>query len=139
MEGEKLILRDDVPIFVEDIKECLQKVYDQVRAVQSRNKFLEEEIKRVKAETYKDEELSKMKKEYEMMKAAYYRGFPISSKENKAIQDWIGKLTEGQDFRKVTGGPIGGRFHYEFIPTSVGTVGRVIDSITKEKFTFQEL
>ena len=37
------------------------------------------------------------------------------------------------------GGVSGGRFHYEFLPTGIGTSGTIIDSFTGDKFNFQEL
>jgi hypothetical protein len=37
------------------------------------------------------------------------------------------------------GGARGGRFTYEFLPTSIGTAGTIIDGFTGDKFNFQEL
>ena len=135
---DKLELKDGTIWIMEDIKKTLQQVYDHYRTVCNQNDYLRKEIENVKSEKYTDRELSKMKEEYERMKKEYYLGFPISEKEDKKIREWINKQTEGQDFKTASGGAIGGRFHYEFIPTSIGTIGTVIDGLTGEKFTFQE-
>ena len=70
------------------------------------------------------------------MKADYYRGFPISEKESKKIKEWMDKQMEKNP---STGGTIGGRFRYEFIPTGIGTVGTIIDIFTEDRFNFQDL
>ena len=133
---EKLELKDDTIWIMEDIKKTLQKVYDHYRDVCRQNDYLRKKIEKVKSEKYADEELSRLKSEYEKMKSDYYRGFPISENEEKKINEWIEKQMEKN---QNTGGAIGGRFSYKFIPTGVGTVGIVIDGITGETFTFSDL
>jgi hypothetical protein len=133
---EKLELKDGTIWIMEDIKKTLQKVYDHYRDVCNTNDYLRKEIEKVKSEKYADEELSKMKSEYEKMKSDYYRGFPVSEKEGKKIKEWMNKQIEKNP---STCGAIGGRFRYEFIPTGVGTAGTIIDSFTGDKFNFQEL
>jgi len=138
--AEELELKEDSPIcLLQDIKKVFQELYDQYRAVETRNKYLEEEIKRIKSEAYKDEELSEMKEKYDKMSKDYYRGFPVSEEESKKISSWIKEITTNDDIKTKLGGAIGGRFHYEFYPTSIGTVGVIVDGNTKERFTFQEL
>lgn len=133
---EKLELKDGTIWIMEDIKKTLQKVYDHYRDVCNQNDYLRKEIEKVKSEKYADEELSKMKSEYEKMKSDYYRGFPVSEKEGKKIKEWMNKQIKKNP---STCGAIGGRFRYEFIPTGVGTAGTIIDSFTGDKFNFQEL
>ena len=133
---DKLELKDGAIWIMEDIKETLQQVYDHYRKVCNQNDYLRKEIEKVKSEKYADEELSKMKSEYDRMKSDYYRGFPISEKEDKKINEWIKKQMEKNP---STGGAIGGRFTYKFTPTGLGTSGTVIDGFTGDKFTFQEL
>ena len=133
---EKLELKDDTIWIMEDIKKTLQKVYDHYRDVCRQNDYLRKKIEKVKSEKYADEELSKMKEKYDQMSKDYYRGFPISEKEDKKINEWIEKQME-----KVPGigGASGGRFTYQFTPTGLGISGTVIDGFTGDKFTFQEL
>ena len=131
---DKLNLTEDHSIWLlKDIRSVLQEVYDHFRSINNRNKYLEKEIERVKSEKYKDEELTKMKEQYDRILEDYYRGFPISKKEEQKITEWIDKLPKENE------GAIGGRFRYEFIPTSIGVVGTIIDSFTGEKLTFQDL
>ena len=121
---------------IHDLKSLLQEVYDHYRSVVKTNDYLKNEIEKVKSEKYADEVLLKMRSEYEKMKSDYYRGFPISEEESKKIKEWMNKQIEKNP---STGGAIGGRFSYKFIPTGVGTIGIVIDGITDETFTFSEI
>ena len=133
---DKLELKEGSMWLVHDLKSLLQEVYDHYRSVVNTNEYLRKENERLKSDLYKDEELSKMKSEYDKMKSDYYRGFPISEEEDKKINEWIEKQME-----KVPGigGTSGGRFTYQFTPTGLGTAGTIIDGFTGDKLTFQEL
>ena len=133
---EKLELKDGNIWIMEDIKKTLQQVYDHYRIVCNRNNYLTKEIEKVKSEKYADEELSRLKSEYDRMKSDYYRGFPISEEEDKNIKEWI---KNQQEKNPGNGGAAGGRFTYRFTPTGLGTVGTIIDGFTGDEFTFQEL
>ena len=133
---EKLELKDGNIWIMEDIKKTLQQVYDHYRSVCNRNDYLKKEIEKVKSEKYADEELSRLKSEYDRMKSDYYRGFPISEEEDKNIKEWI---KNQQEKNPGSGGAAGGRFTYRFTPTGLGTVGTIIDGFTGDEFTFQKL
>ena len=133
---EKLELKDGNILIMEDIKKTLQQVYDHYRIICNRNGYLTKEIEKVKSEKYADEELSRLKSEYDRMKSDYYRGFPISEEEDKNIKEWI---KNQQEKNPGIGGATGGRFTYKFTPTGLGTVGTIIDGFTGDEFTFQEL
>ena len=133
---EKLELKDGNIWIMDDIKKTLQQVYDHYRIVCNRNNYLTKEIEKVKSEKYADEELSRLRSEYDKMKSDYYRGFPISEEEDKNINEWIKKQ---QEKNPGSGGTAGGRFTYRFTPTGLGTVGTIIDGFTGDEFTFQEL
>ena len=133
---EKLELKDGNIWIMDDIKKTLQQVYDHYRSVCNRNDYLRKEIEKVKSEKYADEELSRLKSEYDKMKSDYYRGFPISEEEDKNIKEWI---KNQQKKNPGIGGAAGGRFTYKFIPTGLGTSGTILDSFTGDEFTFQEL
>lgn len=122
------------PLFLDDIKKILQDLYNQYRAAESRNEYLEKENARLKSDAYKDEELSAMKEKYDKIRDDYHRGFPISENEMAKIHEWQDKIIGGVDM-KINGT----RFHYEFHPTELGTIGYVVDSITGEKFCFRGL
>ena len=68
------------------------------------------------------------------MEHEYYQGFPITDEEMKKIHEWEDKIV-GDVEMKINGT----RFYYEFHPTPLGVSGKVIDSITKEKFEFQTI
>ena len=133
---EKLELKDGNIWIMDDIKKTLQQVYDHYRIVCNRNNYLTKEIEKVKSEKYADEELSRLKSEYDKMKSDYYRGFPISEGEDKNIKEWI---KNQQKKNPGIGGAAGGRFTYKFTPTGLGTSGTIIDRFTGDEFTFQEL
>ena len=134
---DKLELKEGDIWILRDIKNVFQELYDHYRKVEKQNEYLREENARIKSETYKDEELSKMGTEYERMKVEYYRGFPISEVEDEKIKKWMENLLENDPEMKMT--TIGGRFHYEFTQTGIGTIGTVVDSYTHKSFTFREL
>lgn len=134
---DKLNLKDGGIWIMDSIENDLKRIYDHYRSVVNENKYLRAENERIKSEKYQDEELSTMKERYEKMESDYYRGFPISEKENERIKDWINNLTKDEVPTKI--GAIGGRFTYRFTPTSIGIIGTIEDSITGEKLTFQEL
>lgn len=131
----KLKLRDGSPWIMQKVENVFQELYDHYRVITRRNEYLEEENERIKSEKYKDEELNKMKTEYERMKDDYYRGFPISEEEKKKIGEWMDKVIGDEPDMKMNCA----RFHYEFYPTPIGVVGTVVDSFTKQKFEFQSL
>ena len=133
---EKLELKDGNIWIMEDIMKTLQQVYDHYRSVCNRNDYLKKEIEKVKSEKYADEELSRLKSAYDKMKSDYYRGFPISEEEDKNIKEWI---KNQQKKNPGIGGAAGGRFTYKFTPTGLGTSGTIIDNLTGDEFTFQEL
>lgn len=117
---------------IEQLFDCLR---GNILGKENTIEYLREELKEAKSDAYKDAELTKMKSRYEEMKKDYYRGFPISESEEKAIKKW---QIEHEKNHKGGHGAIGGKYTYEFIPTSIGTVGTIKCSCG-EKFTFQEL
>ena len=121
-------------------KLCLA-LKDKFMRQEARIEYLEEEIKKLKDENWKDNELQSMKEEYDKMREDYYRGFPISKEEKEKIKEWINKHEKEKHPRSKMdyprGGAIGGCYSYHFVPTSIGTFG-TIECTCGEKFTFQE-
>ena len=137
MEDNKLNLKNDGIIFIDKpIEKALQQVYEHFRMEKNRNDYLQKENDELRDEAYKDKELAEMKEKYENFKQDYYRGFPISEKEEKKIGEWMDKMIEKSPSPRTA---IGGRFKYEFLPTSIGTIGTVVDTLTNEIFEFREL
>lgn len=129
---------------VYDLDDALRAIKVRVKNNEETIERLREENLRLKEEAYKDNELSYMKKELIRIRADYNRGYPISKEENKKIEAWKRKhLAEAHGAKTSTerlevDGAIGGVFKYEFIPTSIGVIGKVKCSCGAE-FTFQEL
>lgn len=126
---------------IDELCEALRRKFEDK---EERIKYLKDELEKLKSEKWKDKELQNMKKKLNKMEKAYYRGFPISEKEEKDIQNWISNHESEYHQPKETllgkfrGGTIGGCYSYYFTPTSIGTVGTIRCNCGKE-FTFQEL
>lgn len=99
---------------------------------------LNNEIKELKDEHWKDKKLQDMKKRMDQMSKDYWRGFPISQEEKDAITKWETEHIKNKHNNNHYAGAIGGRFLYTFIPTSIGTIGTIKCSCGEE-FTFQEM
>lgn len=127
-----------------DINEHLTAIRDLVDSKESRIEKLEKENRELTAEHYKDKKLQEVSKKLKQMQEAYWRGFPISEEEKESIEDWCikhEKERHGLDTfeqRLKAGGAIGGRYHYVFTTTSIGTSGRIVCSCG-EAFEFQEI
>lgn len=127
-----------------NVAEALNAVKREFDAQNARIIYLQNQNKKLKEEHYKDTELKEMKEELERIKADMYRGFPISEEEEKKIKEWQDKHDAEVHGLKTlkervhAGGCIGGRYTYEFVNTSIGTVGTVKCSCGA-KFTFQDL
>ena len=128
---------------VETVDNCMKMLRyrfdDQKKTIDN----LRNQIKELTDSQYKDKKLQKMKAELEKMQREYNRGFTITDKEWDAIETWKEKhdrevhgLTECNE---RAGGAIGGRYTFEFIPCSIGTIGTIKCGKCGEKFTFREL
>ena len=126
----------------EDIAKTMGGILSNIEARDKRIKYLEEENKKLKDEAFKDEELTNMKEKYESIKKDLMRGFPVSEEEEKRIEEWMKKHDKEVhgittlDQRLKSGGCIGGRYIYIFVPTSIGIIG-TIKCNCGEKFEFR--
>lgn len=121
-----------------DITNSIEKILSRIYFDQSRIKYLEEENKKLKDEQYKDNELLDMKAKLEEAKQDVYRGFPISKEEMESIKKWMKQHTIEKHNGNEYAGAIGGNYSYNFIPTSIGTIG-VVKCSCGEEFEFQSL
>lgn len=128
---------------VEPVDKCMKMLQyrfdDKNRTINN----LRNQIKDLTDSQHKDKKLQEMKAELEKMQREYNRGFPITDDEWKAIETWKEKhdrevhgLTECNE---RVGGAIGGRYTFEFIPTTIGIIGTIKCGDCGEKFTFREL
>lgn len=106
--------------------EWLQNSYDNAN----------ETIKKMKEDTYKDDELVKLKEENTRLADEMRYGFPVSKEENDAIrkwmQDWFDRKRNGDTYM----GAIAGGFVYQFHPTSIGVTAKVV-APDGEEFEFR--
>ena len=128
---------------VETVDKCMKMLRyrfdDQKKTIDN----LRNQIKELTDSQYKDKKLQEMKAELDKMQREYNRGFSITDDEWKTIETWKEKhdrevhgLTECNE--KV-GGTIGGRYTFEFIPTTIGIIGIIKCGSCGEKFVFREL
>ena len=131
-------------IKVPRMQNCIDAILIRYNDALDKISRLEEINKKLRSEHYEDEELQNMKQELKNMKEDYYRGFPITKEEKEAIDKWKEQHEEEVhclhtlEDRLRAGGAIGGSYRYEFIPTSIGTVGKVVCSCGEE-FVFCDL
>ena len=142
--GEFGVWRDGKHIQVYDLEKSLTAIRIRNEMNEDRIAYLEKENKRLREEYDKDEEVKELKEKLEEMRNELSRGFSISKEEQEQINEWKkkheadahGLKTRAQRMRAM--GTIGGRYHYEFRPTSIGTVGKIVCSCGAE-FEFQSL
>lgn len=130
-------------VFAKNVEEYLELIREDNDKKRSIIKKLRKENKELQEKNYKDRELQKMKVQLEKIQKDFWRGFPISEKEQNSILEWTKKHDE-QDhgytpsMRMKAEGCCGGRYKYVFIPTSLGISGKIVCHCGSE-FEFQEI
>ena len=106
-----------------DLDKCFSEIKDYVYMCE---KDIREALDKV-AEWNKDEEIQKLREEIYELKYRSNKGisFIVTEEELEQINAW-----QDEHIKKYHGGDsycgaIGGRFHYKFIPTSIGDIGYV--------------
>lgn len=106
-----------------DLDKCFSEIKDYVDMCEKDRK---EALNKV-AEWNKDEEIQKLREEIYELKYRNNKGisFIVTEEELEQINAW-----QDEHIKKYHGGDsycgaIGGRFHYKFIPTSIGDIGYV--------------
>lgn len=128
---------------VEPVDKCMKMLQCRFENQEKTISRLRGQVKELTDSQYKDKELQKMKAELEKMQREYNRGFPITDKEWDAIEEW--KEKHDRDVHGLAerneriGGAIGGRYIFEFIPTTIGIIGTIKCGDCGAKFTFREL
>ena len=141
-ENGKTHCVEDVETAADDFVRSVKHCYEIQKNVNAR---LREENQKLKDEHYKDEELQMWKQKYEEAKEELYNGFGITNAEREKINEWQKKhdaeahgLTDSR-MRLKAGGAIGGRYHYKFLPTSIGVSGTCVCGRCGAEFEFQEI
>lgn len=127
-----------------DLEECLKAIRIRNQDNERQIKDLLEENRKLKEEYSKDAEIQEMQQRLDKMQKDYWRGFPITEKEQAAIEAWKKDHDEKvhgyttDTMRMKAEGVSGGRYMYKFIPTSLGVSG-VIRCHCGAEFEFQEI
>lgn len=113
----------------EEMLNQLDELKESIVAQAEVEKHLRERLKEAHDEAYASKEMQDMKAELEAARQELYNGFRITDRERKEISEWQKKHdaeVHGLDTdrkRLSAGGAIGGRYSYEFTPTSIGVIG----------------
>ena len=116
---------------IHPLDESLDSIKTRFEELIQANQSLFGRLQELKQEKWADERLIEMKDKLKTMSEEYYRGFPISAEAESRINEW-------KKNHRHNGGAIGGTFTYEFIPTSIGTIG-TIKCACGDSFTFEDL
>lgn len=114
---------------IKDIENLCEQLIYTFKQQEEANKQLRAANATLKSETYAQDEVARMEKRYKEMQEDYYRGFPISKEEDKAIAAWQKAHTENIHNAKTPQqklaleGVSGGRWSFIFVPTSLGISG----------------
>lgn len=138
MEYKKIIFKDGKikSKTVYDLHECLNSIAELCRDKDDDIKQLREENNLLKTEHYKDDVISELKKENQELKHKLRNFFCISDDERNEISMWKKSLDEKYQ-RQV--GAIGGGYKYIFVPTSIGTLCKIVTSDGKFEFVFRDI
>ena len=112
-----------------NIDEICEQLKNAFNEQEQTNMRLREANETLKSETYAQDEVARMKQQYDEMKADYFRGFPISKEQDEMIANWQKTHTENIHKAKTAQqklaleGVSGGRWSFIFVPTAIGTSG----------------
>ena len=118
--------------------ELKNNINNRIDIYEQRNRHLKEENEALKSEHYKDNRIKMLQQENNEMREALHRGFPISKSEWEAIRSWQDEHIKAKHGGNYYCGTIGGRWTYEFTPTSIGVIG-TCKCDCGDEFTFQDI
>jgi hypothetical protein len=111
------------------LEECFRAIACRDADKSKRIEYLEQQVKELKDEHYKDKRLQELTEELNKVRADARRGFSISAEESEAIAAWKKKHdTEVHGNPKQYHGVSGGGYSYSFYLTGIGTIGRCVCS-----------
>lgn len=113
-------------------EEWIMMIVDRINEAEEAKQAAADKVKEYETNINADSRVKEIKARYDEATKALYRGFGISQEESESITAWKEKHDNEQhglntlDKKLRAGGAIGGRYHYQFVPTSIGTVGTCI-------------
>lgn len=111
---------------------CVGAIIDRINEAEEEKQKAQEKVKEYETSINADARVKEIKAKYEEATKALFRGFAISENDEKNIAKWKTQhdaKRHGLDTlekRMQAGGAIGGCYHYEFLPTSIGTIGTCV-------------
>lgn len=122
---------------------CFEMIAERINEAENIKQQAAEKIKQYENEINADSRVKELTAKLEESYKAQRRAFKISEEEEKNIKLWKEKHDAQRhnlntlEKKLHAGGAIGGRYHYEFHPTSIGTAGSCICGSCQNK-AFQE-
>lgn len=124
--------------FIEWVQIFADRLNDLEEQIEKTKKIIKEYEENINA----DVRIQELKAKLEDARQDLYRGFGISQEESEEITAWKEKHDverhglNSLDKKLRAGGTIGGRYHYQFVPTSIGIVGTcVCENCERKAFT----
>lgn len=123
--------------------ECFNMIVDFINEAEEEKEKAKQKIEEYEKNINADVRIQELSSRLEEAYKDLRRGFQITESEAKAISEWKEKHDIEQhglntlDKKLRVGGAIGGRYHYEFHPTSIGTAGDCVCGSCQNK-AFQE-
>ena len=142
VNGKGLQVVKDVDEACDDFTANIKELF---HAEKRRNDRLQAENDALKDEHYENKEIQKLDDKIAELRSQLGYSFRMTKDDWDRIHEWQNKhMAEvhglvDDEARMRAGGAIGGNWTYEFIPTSIGTVGTCRCGSCKAEFTFQDL
>jgi hypothetical protein len=140
--GNGIVRVKDIESACNDFTENIIELFNTQK---SRNDRLQEENAILKDEHYKDKKIQELEDKISELRSELGYSFRMTKEDWDRVREWQIQhqaekhgLKTSKD-RLAAGGAIGGNWTFEFVPTSIGTVGTCICGSCKEEFVFQEL
>jgi uncharacterized coiled-coil protein SlyX len=109
------------------LEDCFRAIECRIADKNIRIEHLEQQVKELQNEHYKDEKIASLTEELKKVKEELSSGFGISKEDSKKIQEWKKNHdTTVHNNPKQFHGASGGGYTYRFYPTGIGTVASCI-------------
>ena len=142
VNGKGLQVVKDVDEACEDFTANIKELF---HAEKARNDRLQAENERLRDEHYENKKIQELENRIAELRSELGYSFRLSKADWDAIHEWQEQHQaekhglDTPEKRLHAGGAIGGNWTFEFVPTSIGTIGTCKCGACKEEFTFQDL
>lgn len=122
-----------------NFQECINMIIDRINEAEEEKQNAQQAVRKYEEKINADSRVKEIKAKYDEATMALYRGFGISKEESEAITDWKNQHDKNQhglftDSMKLkAGGVSGGRYHYKFYPTTIGTSAECVCGACERK------